>query len=408
MSFIQAGMLGALAALAIPILIHLMFRRQARPVDLGTLQFLKIVLRDNAKKRRLKRYVLLALRLAGVALIAFLFARPYLLASEPIDGRRLVVVIADRSASMGLSGGKRPIDRAAVEVRSIVGKAGNGTQLEVAAFDRTVTPIAKPADAASALASPSIAGTDYGQAMAWARDVIVRSKAARKELHVLTDLQKAGLDRGDSALVPSGTVVSLVDLGRSFPKNVGVIAVSARPRASDRESPSVISATIRNASPMPAGKVAGQAAPRIPRVTTRSTGRRSSTSTEGRRRPSSSRSPRSKPASGKGTSRRSPATTSRSTIGDISPSPSPRPPASSWSTATRAIRPMSRRPTSSTPHFGSRPRGRPTPRPRSTLASRTACRAWKTPRSSCWRTSRTSRRATRADSPISSATAAAS
>src|SRR4051812_42165179 len=160
MNFVQGGMLAALAALAIPILIHLLFRRQARPVDLGTLRFLKIVLRDNAKKRRLKRYALLALRLAGVALIAFLFARPYLLANEPIDGSRLVVVVADRSASMGLSGGKRPIDRVAAEVNAIVGRAGNGTQLAVAAFDRAVTPIARPADSSGVLTEPSSGGTD--------------------------------------------------------------------------------------------------------------------------------------------------------------------------------------------------------------------------------------------------------
>ncbi|HEX3451127.1 MAG TPA: BatA domain-containing protein, partial [Isosphaeraceae bacterium] len=74
MHFIQVGMLGALAALAIPIIIHLLFRQRARTVDLGTLQFLKIVLRDNARRRRLKRWLLLALRMACVALIAFLFA----------------------------------------------------------------------------------------------------------------------------------------------------------------------------------------------------------------------------------------------------------------------------------------------------------------------------------------------
>ena len=44
MHFIQFGMLGALGALAIPIIIHLMFRQRARPIDLGTLQFLKVVL----------------------------------------------------------------------------------------------------------------------------------------------------------------------------------------------------------------------------------------------------------------------------------------------------------------------------------------------------------------------------
>ncbi|MEJ7636489.1 MAG: BatA domain-containing protein [Singulisphaera sp.] len=104
MGFVQIGFLGALATLTIPVIIHLMFRTQARTVDLGTLQFLKIVLRDNARKRRLKRWILLALRMACVALIALLFARPFLLATEPLEGQRLVVVLVDRSASMGLKG----------------------------------------------------------------------------------------------------------------------------------------------------------------------------------------------------------------------------------------------------------------------------------------------------------------
>src|SRR3954471_2095506 len=147
MQFIQYGMLGALGALAVPVIIHLMFRTKARTVDLGTLQFLKIVLRDNARKRRLKRYLLLALRLACVALIALLFARPFLMAEEPTEGDRLVVVLVDRSASMGLSGDARPIDRASAELRAILARAGSGTRMEVAAFDREVTPIAKPADA---------------------------------------------------------------------------------------------------------------------------------------------------------------------------------------------------------------------------------------------------------------------
>ena len=68
MQFVQFGMLAALGALAIPIIVHLMLRRQARPVELGTRQLLKIVLRDNAKKRRLNRYLLLTLRLACIAL----------------------------------------------------------------------------------------------------------------------------------------------------------------------------------------------------------------------------------------------------------------------------------------------------------------------------------------------------
>ena len=115
MQFIQIGMLGALAALAIPIIIHLMFRQRARPIDLGTLQFLKVVLRDNARRRRLKRWLLLALRMACLLLVAFLFARPYMLATEPGAANRLAVILLDQSASMGLKGATRPIDQALAE-----------------------------------------------------------------------------------------------------------------------------------------------------------------------------------------------------------------------------------------------------------------------------------------------------
>src|ERR1700722_13964065 len=141
MHFVQIGMLGALAALAIPIIIHLLFRQRARTVDLGTLQFLKIVLRDNARRRRLKRWLLLALRMACLALIAFLFARPYMLATEPAAGDRLVVILLDRSASMGLQGGPRPIDQAQTEARAILGRIGHQTQLDVGTVDQAVHPL---------------------------------------------------------------------------------------------------------------------------------------------------------------------------------------------------------------------------------------------------------------------------
>ena len=255
MQFVQYGMLGALAALAIPIIIHLMFRRQARPVELGTLQFLKVVLRDNAKKRRLKRFLLLALRLACVAALAMLFARPFLLAEEPKGGDHLVVALVDRSASMGLAGGTRPIDRASAELRTLLAKAGPDTRLEVAAFDRVVTPFAKLADAEKAIAGPSAAGTDYDAALAWARDLCVRSNARSKDLHILTDLQRSGLGRGDAARLPNDVEVHLIDLGRAFPKNVAVTAVTASPPGPRPREPVIVTAKVRNASPLPAEKV---------------------------------------------------------------------------------------------------------------------------------------------------------
>jgi hypothetical protein len=255
MQFVQIGMLGALAALVLPIIIHLMFRRQARTVELGTLQFLKVVLRENSRKRKLKRYVLLALRMACVALIALLFARPFLLAEEPVAGDRLVVVLVDRSASMGLAGGTRPIDRASLELRSILAKAGEGTKLEIAAFDREVAPVAKVTDAEKLIKEPTAAGTDYDHGMAWARDLCVRSSGRSKELHILTDLQRSGLGRGDAARMPLDVEVHLVDLGRPFPKNVAVTGLTASPASLRPRESAIVTAIVRNASPLPVEKV---------------------------------------------------------------------------------------------------------------------------------------------------------
>jgi len=254
MQFVQIGMLGALGALAIPIIIHLMFRQQARLVDLGTLQFLKVVLRDNARRRRLRRWLLLALRMACLALVAFLFARPYMLATEPAAADRLVVVLLDRSASMGLQGSARPIDQALAEAREVLGRASPGTQLEAGIFDQKVHPVERPADLGKTALEPTADGTDYGAALAWARDLLVRSRKGIKELHILTDLQRSGLDRGESVSLPVDVEVHLRDFGRAFPKNVAVTGVTIAPQTVRPGEPAFVTATVFNASPLPVSK----------------------------------------------------------------------------------------------------------------------------------------------------------
>ena len=49
MGFVQAGFLAALAAVAIPVIIHLVFARPRRRVDLGTLRFLKAALTAGSR-----------------------------------------------------------------------------------------------------------------------------------------------------------------------------------------------------------------------------------------------------------------------------------------------------------------------------------------------------------------------
>src|SRR5688500_15742394 len=136
MSFIQIGFLAALAALAIPIIVHLVFRQRPKRVELGTLRFLRVALEHNARRRRVMRWLLLSLRMACIALLALLFARAYLLAYSASGQKQTVVVLIDRSASMELKqDGVRAVDRAVAAVNERLQQAQTNTRFEIAFFD---------------------------------------------------------------------------------------------------------------------------------------------------------------------------------------------------------------------------------------------------------------------------------
>src|SRR4051794_9399474 len=134
MGFVQASMLAALAAVALPIIAHLIFRRRSRPVDLGTLRFLKVALRQDTRRRLLKRWLLLTLRVGCVVLLVLLFARPYRVESIGGGDAGLTVVLIDRSASMDRKlDNERLIDRALREkLPAVIARIPTRSRVEVA------------------------------------------------------------------------------------------------------------------------------------------------------------------------------------------------------------------------------------------------------------------------------------
>src|SRR5262245_44506987 len=219
MGFVQASMLAALAAVALPIIAHLIFRRRSRPVDLGTLRFLKLAVRRDTRRRRLKRWILLALRAGCVVLAVLLFARPY--RAETIGGgdAGLTVVLIDRSASMDRPrDGERLIDRALKQLPAVVARIPPRSKVEVAWFDAKVQPVDSADGRVSLgdLKAPKAltGGTDFAAALTWAGS---RCEAARGggplAVHVLTDLQRSGFGSVDTFAFPKDVPVHVWDVG---------------------------------------------------------------------------------------------------------------------------------------------------------------------------------------------------
>src|SRR5438309_11194830 len=105
MSFLAPLFLFGLAALAIPVFIHLIQRERKRVIEFPSLMFVRRIPYQSVRRRRIRHWALLLLRAAAIALIVAAFARPFLrksaAAAAAVGRARETVVLLDQSASMG-------------------------------------------------------------------------------------------------------------------------------------------------------------------------------------------------------------------------------------------------------------------------------------------------------------------
>jgi hypothetical protein len=254
MGFVQASLLTALAAVILPILAHLLFRRRSRPVDLGTLRFLKIAVRQDTRRRWLKRWLLLALRIACLVLAVLLFARPYRAEFSGSGSTGLTVLLIDRSASMARKhDGRRLIDHALRRLPDVLAQVPARARVEAAWFDMKPETIGTAEDgrmSLSSLEAPATlaGGTDYAAALSWAA---ARCEAARGSgplaVHVLTDLQRTGLGSLEEFAFPKDVPVHLWDVGPAGSANVAVTGVRPVSLMVRADHPTTVEATVLNA-----------------------------------------------------------------------------------------------------------------------------------------------------------------
>ncbi len=101
MSLLHPLLLWGLAAVAVPILIHLLLRQRPRPRPWAAMRWLLAADREASRRWKLTNWLLLLLRCLAVALLALAVARPAL---PGLGGGDHLVLVVDRSASMGARG----------------------------------------------------------------------------------------------------------------------------------------------------------------------------------------------------------------------------------------------------------------------------------------------------------------
>ena len=106
MGFLAPWFLAGLAAVGLPVWLHLLRKHKATPVPFSSLMFFERRTQSSIKHRRLRYLVLFALRALLFALLAVAFAHPYLprtLLPASRSGEVTVFAI-DNSLSMRAAG----------------------------------------------------------------------------------------------------------------------------------------------------------------------------------------------------------------------------------------------------------------------------------------------------------------
>lgn len=211
MSFLVSLYLAGLAAIALPVVFHLIQRRPRGRLDFSSLMFLAPSPPRLTRKSRVSDWLLLILRGTAVALLALAFARPLLRESVDVgiedQVRRRVAILVDTSASMQRADVWPQVRR---EVETVLDDLGPGDEAALYAFDagvRRLVPFddanpVPPAERAGQLRAaiarlrPGWGPSDLGAALAAVADDLDdtgdsdRDALVRRQIVLVSDLQE--------------------------------------------------------------------------------------------------------------------------------------------------------------------------------------------------------------------------
>lgn len=199
MGFLSPWFLAGIAAVGIPIWLHLLRQYKRNPQPFSSLMFFERRVQSSVRHRRLKYLVLLALRCTLLALLALAFAKPFLnRTSTSAPRRKLTVIAIDRSFSMRygdhMQAAKETADRVVSGLRS-------RDMAQIFAVDSQVEAITGPEfekgalHAAIAAIQPDDQASSFGE-FARALRVMDRESGMRLDVHFVSDMQESSMPPG--------------------------------------------------------------------------------------------------------------------------------------------------------------------------------------------------------------------
>lgn len=247
MSFLHPwALLIGVVALGLPILVHRLTRPRPRRLPLSTLRFAREAVHQRRSIHRLRDLLILSLRVLAVGVLAWLFARPLLgerrIAKHQDAGHVARVVMLDVSQSMAATTrGVQAFERArSTAADHLVARPGLQANIIFAgseprkAFEGFSSNFIDLRNELSA-ARPLPERCDVSKALLAAAELLGQTpggKDHRRELVIVTDLQRANWSKVDFSVLPENTDIQIESVAADQPaSNLAVLQVTGNGRA---------------------------------------------------------------------------------------------------------------------------------------------------------------------------------
>ncbi len=248
-----------MAAVAVPLFLHLFNLRRPQTVDFSSLAFVRELQETAVQRVRIKEWLLLALRMLAIACLVMAFARPTVTGDfagvgPSVRSAHALVVDNSLSTSVTSEDGGTVLNQAKGRGEGVLETVEDGDEVGVwptargSAGDPSLgTNVGVARDALSSL-EPRAGASSLARSIVQAGETLAEADAPRRVVYVASDFQQSTLGDSLSRSLSGidGVDVRLLPVQPREAANVGVTDVSVVSRVAEVGQPVDVEATLVN------------------------------------------------------------------------------------------------------------------------------------------------------------------
>jgi hypothetical protein len=261
MTFLNPLVLWGLAAISIPILIHIFNLKRTKKIEFSTLMFLKEIQQSKYKKIKLKQLLILLCRIAFIIFLVIMAAKPFdkgFLGSPGDKVKSSVLLILDDSFSMqARDKNGNDLDNAKKKIAETLDALGDDDEIfftTVSAINRSsssipVKDLNKLKDTLSQMKTSEIS-RDLNEVMYFAENILNSASHTHKEIYLFTDGQRSFVTNeiiaGSRFKDNENVHMNFILTGTRDANNISIDTLNTVSKIFERSRPVKIKALINN------------------------------------------------------------------------------------------------------------------------------------------------------------------